>query len=209
MSGHEKLLRSVADYYSEKINEHGISAKGVDWNSESSQELRFEVLLKAVNETGYFSILDYGCGYGALLGFLKGRFPDFDYTGFDISEEMLVQAVSVVPESKGVKWISAQGNNKYDYTVASGIFNVKLELEKKEWEEYILATLKDMDDHSTKGFSFNMLTAYSDKAYMRDYLYYADPAYYFDFCKKHFSKYVALLHDYPLYEFTIVVNKEL
>lgn len=209
MSGNEKLLRSVAEYYSDKINEHGISAKGVDWNSASSQELRFEVLLQLVKKKEHFSILDYGCGYGALLGYMNGRFRDFDYTGFDISEEMLVHAASLVPESKTVKWISSAVDNKYDYSVASGIFNVKLEQERKEWEEYIEATLRDLDSKSSKGFSFNMLTAYSDKEYMKDYLFYADPLYYFDFCKKHFSRYVALLHDYPLYEFTVIVNKEI
>jgi hypothetical protein len=52
-----------------------------------------------------------------------------------------------------------------------------------------------------------VLTKYSDKEYMKEYLYYADPLYLFDYCKKHFSKNVALLHDYNLYEFSIIVRK--
>jgi hypothetical protein len=42
---------------------------------------------------------------------------------------------------------------------------------------------------------------------MQDYLYYADPRVLFDHCKTRYSKNVALLHDYGLYEFTILVRK--
>ena len=64
-----------------------------------------------------------------------------------------------------------------------------------------------MDRASQKGFAFNMLTIYSDKEYMKDNLYYSDPLFFFDFCKRNFSKNVALLHDYYEYDFTILVRK--
>ena len=59
---------------------------------------------------------------------------------------------------------------------------------------------------SRRGFAFNMLTSYSDADRMRSDLHYGDPAAYFDLCKRRFSRNVALLHDYELYEFTIVVR---
>jgi hypothetical protein len=57
------------------------------------------------------------------------------------------------------------------------------------------------------GFSFNCLTAYSDPDKIRPDLHYADPCALFDLCKRKFSRNVALLHDYDLYEFTILVRK--
>jgi len=42
---------------------------------------------------------------------------------------------------------------------------------------------------------------------MKGNLYYADPLILFDWCKNEISKYVALLHNYPLYEFTIYSEK--
>ena len=42
---------------------------------------------------------------------------------------------------------------------------------------------------------------------MKDYLFYADPCQLFDYCKQNFSKQVALLHDYRLYEFTIICEE--
>jgi hypothetical protein len=43
---------------------------------------------------------------------------------------------------------------------------------------------------------------------MRDDLYYADPLFLFDYCKRNFAKNVALLHDYRIYDFTIIVRKD-
>ena len=95
------------------------------------------------------------------------------------------------------------------YSVASGIFSVKMEHNESEWLSYILSTLEQMNEKSIRGFSFNMLTKYSDKEYMKDNLYYVDPLFIFDYCKRNFSKQVALLHDYGLYEFTILVKKDI
>ena len=52
-----------------------------------------------------------------------------------------------------------------------------------------------------------MLSTYSDPDRRRDDLYYADPREMFDICSRRFSPRVSLLHDYPLYEFTIIVRK--
>ena len=38
------VLSAVRDYYSDKVRQHGATARGVDWNSEETQELRFSQL---------------------------------------------------------------------------------------------------------------------------------------------------------------------
>ena len=93
-----------------------------------------------------------------------------------------------------------------DYSVASGIFNVRLDQSDADWREYIVRTLEQMAATSRKGFAFNCLTSYSDADHMRPDLYYADPCWLFDLCKRRFSRNVALLHDYDLYEFTMLVR---
>ena len=37
----------------------------------------------------------------------------------------------------------------------------------------------------------------------------ADPAFFFDWCKRNFSRHVSLLHDYGLYEFTLLTRKDI
>ena len=105
--------------------------------------------------------------------------------------------------------LSSQPDGAADYGVASGIFNVRLGRSDAEWRAYLEATLDNLDRTSRLGFSFNCLTSYSDAEKMRDYLYYADPCALFDLCKRRYSRNVALLHDYGLYEFTILVRKAL
>ena len=94
-----------------------------------------------------------------------------------------------------------------DYTIASGIFNLKYTIDLSAWMDYILDTLNQMNEKSKLGFAFNMLTTYSDKEFMKEELYYSDPLFFFDLCKRSFSKNVALLHDYREYDFTILVRK--
>jgi hypothetical protein len=95
-----------------------------------------------------------------------------------------------------------------DYAVVSGTFNMKLDADFDAWTKIVIEALHQMDAHTSKGFSFNMLTKYSDADRMRPDLYYADPLFFFDYCKCNFSKNVALLHDYKLYDFTILVRKD-
>lgn len=198
-------LGPVKKYYDEKLAKFGVSAAGVDWNSEESKDLRYEQILKvAGTEGGPFEILDYGCGYGGLLGYLKKKKIVTKYKGYDISEDMVASASHLFPEAS---FASSLGDQKSDFVVASGIFNVRLQATDQDWHDYVLETLGRFDQIAVKGFSFNCLSTYSDIPKRRDYLYYADPLALFDHCKRRYSKNVALLHDYGLYEFTILVRK--
>lgn len=203
-----KIIDIVNQYYTEKIITHGATPAGVDWNSKDSQELRFNQLLKLIDkEPGYFTVLDYGCGYGSLYQYMKDRYDSFSFTGYDISKEMLLEAEKI-NIAKNVSWINGlRAEDKFDYVIASGIFNVRQNFNDTEWLAYILESLNVINNSSVKGFSVNFLTSYSDPEFMKDYLYYASPLYLFDYCKKTFSKNVSILHDYPLYEFTLIIRK--
>ena len=207
MSSEDRIRKNVGDYYTGKVRDHGATPQGVDWNGEASQHLRFHTLLNVVQDsTKPFSLLDFGCGYGSMHGFMQQRFEAFRYTGYDISDAMIAEAKKLHPTGTA-EWTTQRGDATYDYIVASGIFNVRLQTDETAWWNYICDELDWMNAHAAKGFSFNMLTSYSDADRMRDYLYYANPAAVFDRCKVKYSKFVALLHDYPLYEFTILVRK--
>lgn len=203
------LLNEVANYYSDKLSEHGETPRGVDWNGEESQTLRFKQLCKIINaENKDFSLNDLGCGYGALFDFLYDTYPIGSYLGADISDNMVSAAQARHTHHPQARFISAAEPDAIaDYGVASGIFNVRLGRTEAEWYDYLQATLDILDKTSRLGFAFNCLTSYSDEDKKRDYLYYADPCQLFDMCKRRHSRQVALLHDYGLYEFTILIRK--
>ena len=96
-----------------------------------------------------------------------------------------------------------------DYSVASGLFNVKQDASLECWQRYVVSLLCRLDELSVRGFAFNVLTSYSDKEKMRPDLYYADPRQLFDFCQRQFSRWVTVLHDYGWFEFTMIVRKDI
>ncbi|MCW5668594.1 MAG: class I SAM-dependent methyltransferase [Hydrogenophaga sp.] len=205
-----ELLDEVAAYYAEKLAKHGDTPRGVDWNGEESQTIRFAQLCKVIRpKSSDFSLNDLGCGYGALFNFLSDKYPQCSYLGVDVSAEMIMAAQLRNAASPNARFItSSEPDIISDYGVASGIFNVRLGRTNADWHEYIQGTLDQLDRTSRLGFSFNCLTSYSDEDKKQSYLYYADPCQLFDLCKRRYSRQVALLHDYGLYEFTILITKE-
>ena len=211
MKKNKILLSEVATYYSEKLSQHGDTPSGVDWNGKESQTARFEQLCKIIDaDTLNFTLNDIGCGYGALLEFIQSKYQCSSYLGVDISPAMILSAQQRFSTTENARFLCAsEPDQQADYGVASGIFNVRLDRTDLEWFDYLQSMLDVLDRTSRLGFAFNCLTSYSDKDKMRDYLYYSEPCKLFDLCKRHYSGQVALLHDYGLYEFTILVRKNL
>lgn len=208
----DKAIKTYKDYFNEKIETHGATPHGADYNGQEAQQIRFEQLGKVIDPSAPFSVIDFGCGYGALLEFLQTKDWQFEYYGYDMLEKMIVAGKEA---HEGVS--NAHFTNQVselpvaEYLLAGSIFNNKFEAEYGEWQAMVSETLKQMNSLCTKGFSFDMLTKYSDADRMaqRPDLFYGDPLYFFDFCKRNFSRNVALLHDYVLYDFTIIVRKEI
>lgn len=204
------LLSDVAAYYAAKLAEYGDTPHGVDWNGEESQSIRFEQLCRVFDrEKSVSSVNDLGCGYGAFCEYLWSKYPKSEYIGIDVSREMIISAEQRFAGADRARFITgSEPERQADFSIASGIFNVRLGRADAEWFDYMQGTLDILDRTSRLGFAFNCLTLYSDEDKKRDYLYYADPCRLFDLCKLRYSRQVALLHDYDLYEFTILVRKD-
>jgi SAM-dependent methyltransferase len=207
----EETQRKLDEYFTEKLETFGATAKGVDYNGEQAQQIRFAELVKIIESVRPFSLIDYGCGYGAMFEFLQRRGWQFDYYGVDQIEKMVIAGRTKYEGFPNVHFTRDERELPVaDYLVAAGIFNIKLDAPYEEWQEFICRTLRRMNTLCSKGFSFNMLTKYSDADRMaqRPDLFYGDPLVFFDVCKREFSRNVALLHDYGLYDFTILVRKD-
>ena len=201
------LLDQTRRYYESKLAQHGANARGVDWNSEQSQHLRFAELARVFEGEPEASVLDYGCGYGALARYLRQRGHEGPYLGFDISEQM-IRAAREACTLNGCTFVSDRGQaSVMDYAVASGVLNVKQSATTAEWHAHVLGILDDLASLGRRGFAFNVLSTQSDPARRRDDLYYANPTELFDYCTSRYSRRVALLHDSPLFEFTILVRR--
>ena len=201
-------LNDIRNYFDDKLQQFGSTPQGVDYNSPHSQEHRFAQLIRILNSNNPYSLLDFGSGYGSLYGYLLRFGHKLTYFGYDILESMVQEGQKIYKEHPDCHFSTSLADfPQADYAVASGTFNMKMDYKVGDWQAFVLDNIHKMDAQTTRGFSFNLLTSYSDPEYMRQDLYYADPCFYFDYCKKHFSKNVALLHDYGLFDFTILVRK--
>lgn len=201
-------MDKIKNYFVEKLNQHGATHRGVDYNSTESQEARFYQLIKVVDASARYSLLDFGSGYGGMYDYLVRLGHDIHYVGYDIVALMLAKGRELHSDNPDC-WFTDKIDDvpMVDYAVVSGTFNMKLDATVDAWTQVVIDGLNQMNTHSSKGFAFNMLTSYSDADKMRPDLYYGDPCFFFDHCKRNYSRNVALLHDYNLYDFTILVRK--
>jgi SAM-dependent methyltransferase len=204
----DETRKKISGYFAEKLEAFGANAKGVDYNSTEAQEARFLQLTKVIDSSRKYSLLDFGSGYGGMYDYLLKLGHRLHYVGYDIAEPMAQKGRELHPNDPDCQFT---GNIReipvLDYAVASGTFNMKLDIDRQVWEKLVIESIDQMNEHASLGIAFNMLTIYSDADKMRPDLYYADPCFFFDYCKRNFSRNVALLHDYNLYDFTILVRK--
>ena len=198
------------DFYQDRLQNYGASAQGVGWKNQDAQTIRFAQLYKLMDEQLEVSINDLGCGTGDFIHFLSSQRNKFIYRGYDLLPEMIQNARLKFERANHITFQVIESAAEIlvsDYTIASGIFNIRFTTKDEDWLKEILSTIHIMDTKSIRGFAFNILSKYSDLEFRKNELYYADPGYLFDYCKRNFSKNVALLHDYDQYDFTIIVRK--
>jgi SAM-dependent methyltransferase len=201
-------LEEVERLYSDGLERHGASPRSVGWKDESQQRLRFEKLALLLDPppAAPITVNDLGCGYASLLPYLDAL-PGVEvaaYRGYDISEAMLARARQATDERAELVRAAAP-TQVADYSFVSGTFNVKGASSDAAWQDYVLGVVRTLAQTSRAGFAFNLMTSYVD--FRQENLFYADPTAFFAFCKQQISPYVTLVHDYPLYEWTMIVRQ--
>lgn len=139
-------------FYSSAIDLHGVSAKGVNWNSSDSQNLRFKIILELLPQNlNKFTLADAGCGFGDFYLYAKkmATLPK-KYIPIDSLEEM----VSITKERTDSEAILADICKdplpSASYYICSGAMNT-LEL----FETHLF--MQNCYASSEVGFIFNIL----------------------------------------------------
>lgn len=210
VDAYTNALIDIAGYYNERIRKYGPTPLGVDWTCVPTQELRFVQLLRICDFARPFTLNDVGCGYGALLTFLGRRHPkaSVDYLGTDLSTEMVSRAHRRWMRRPATEFRVAGADpiRVADYSIASGIFNVKLNNSNTRWRQFIKRTLFEMHSASLKGFAANFLARPTSKGIGPSELYQTDPDYWVRYCEASFHANVECLSDYGMREFTLLVR---
>ena len=205
-----RLHEDVERYYTQKVLTHGASALGVDWTCQPTQELRFVQLLKICDFEHPFALNDVGCGYGALLSFLRKRYrgAKVDYLGTDLSQAMIDKASPSRSLAIRSQFVVTAGIPRIaDYSVASGIFNVKLGHPIAGWTVFIKQMLTAMHAASRIGFAVNFLAPLEQGMQDIPELYRTSPETWIRYCKRQFNVKAEVASDYGMREFTLTVRR--
>lgn len=197
----EAAIQEIRSLYSNRFREYGVSVQTVGWSSEEQQKLRFQILseIGSLQDT---RILDVGCGLGDFFPFLKQKGYRVQFTGIDLCPELVGSARQRFPEAnfKVDDILKNTVQENFDWVFLSGALNYRIE---NNWD-YTQAMLKKMFALANRGVACNFLTSYVD--YESPPHFHHHPEQVFEFVMK-LTRKVVLRHDYPLWEFTVYLNK--
>ncbi|MEA3498999.1 MAG: class I SAM-dependent methyltransferase [Campylobacterota bacterium] len=140
-------------FYKDAIEEFGVSAQGVHWNSKYTQYKRFEIITKLIKkDIKSSSLVDVGCGFGEYYNYLlnNNRTPK-RFIGVDCEEDMITISKKRFPNQDFYKQnILYDKLIEADYYTSSGALNILTLNEIKIFIERCF-------NSSKKGFIFNFL----------------------------------------------------
>ena len=191
--------------YRARYQQHGYSPVSLGWGKGGRQHLRFSVLA-GIGIGKEDSVLDIGCGFGDLFGYLKSTGWKGRYLGVDIVDALLLEARRQYSgiRVKNSDILKDRIAGSFDYVVASGVFNAKLKHEGGAYV-YIFRMLKKMFGLCRKGVAVDFMSSYVD--FKHPIAFHADPARMLKLAKR-ISRRVALRHDYMPYEFAVYIHKK-
>ena len=193
----ELLVDEIYSRYIDNHNKNSIECVGWLDGTENSQ-LRFQKIYEGgIGDDD--SILDVGCGVAHLHTYLKNQGWNGKYLGVDPNKK----AIDMIDENINAMHGTIEDLPdfmKYDWVIASGVFNLGLKEEHSVW------IIDNMISHSNRGIIFNMLQApYEDPKY---------ESYYPEWIKRRLSQFdhsnIEIIEDYmgDDAEFTVYFYKE-
>ena len=199
----EEEARTAARYR-QLLQAHGPSYLALDWGSREGQHLRFSVLSE-IGDLAGSRILDVGCGLGDFAGWLAARGIVADYTGIDLTAELVDRAKHLNPRRRflcgGILDEVVLANERFDFVVASGIFATY----NTGADDFLRRAVARMWRLAERGCAFNSLSAWAPTHEAGEF--HADPLAVLDYCRS-LTPWVALRHDFHPRDFTVYLRRE-
>lgn len=202
-SSHPPLIQSCEELFLE----HGDNYLGQGWTkSQAHTDRRRDVMLDLMKgRTRSVSLLDFGCGTGQLLEYMRAHdIQDVEYTGLDMSELFIGVARDKFPDVRfhlGDLLADDVELPMFDYIVMNGLFTyrgpVSFDEMSARWQRLVIAVM----EYATVGVAFNVTSPYVD--WERDDLFHAPMQLLADFVAASPCRYFRIRHDYELFETTV------
>ena len=194
-------------YYAGLLKQHGATPAAVDASTEGL-DIRHRTLRSKFGKLYGKSVLEVGCGYGAL----RRWFPDTAYTGVDICPEMISAAIGLDLVERSIYQYAQPAfevrdiltnpfPHTFDFVVASGLFQFNHGL------ELVDHLVKAMWDHTAHVLAFNMLSRKTAPQQWVNTELHAWPERVLADCFE-LTPYVEVDHGYMPHDFTVVMRRE-
>lgn len=157
MSLTEQQRKRIVDRHRDALLRKGVTPQALYWSSTEIQHIRFRELAGIGIESGD-RLLDVGCGFGDFHRFLQDQGIDTDYTGLDLSPDLLAEARRQHPKAsffEGDLLDLDPEPGSYDIVVLSGALNEQL----GDGGSYARHVIETMFRASRKGLALNLLNA--------------------------------------------------
>lgn len=189
----------VIKRYSERLAKFGYDPRSLGWNK-GRQTARFTILSE-IGELQNSSMLDVGCGFGDLYGYLQKIGINVNYTGCDVNPDLIAVARQKYSSANFIVADVENVSGIFDWVFAVGVFEFKY----PRMLSLVKHTLGKMFNLASKGVVADFMSSYVD--YKSKEGFHASPEEIFKIAKR-LSKRVVLRHDYMPYEFCIYIYKE-
>jgi len=152
-------------------------------------------------------LLDWGCGLGDLLEYLRFQGFTGTYIGADINKEFIAEARKKYADDPRASFFVSDSLRdaarlEYDYCLLSGVFNIAAEDTGAELKNTVQTLFKG----ARRGVAFNALSTHAKEK--KPDLAYFDPFALGEWCAREITPYVALRHDYRGGNFTVYLYKD-
>lgn len=196
-------FEEISTFYNSNFQEFGLGIRSVGWSTVESQRLRYQILLNGEDLRGK-SILDLGCGLGALIPLIKEQVDDdFQYIGVDVTTNFISYCRTQFSQ-ENMEFI--EGNflevqlPEVDYVFASGVFTLNV----PGMAEYADQCLRKMFSLSRVACAANFLSTQADFEIEKNLHY--DPKIVLESALQ-LTQNVTLIHGTPNFEFSVIIRK--
>ena len=206
---------NLVKHYESCFMNYGATPKGVDWPKKEDVVTRFNIMIEMLkpwlNHKAKLKLLDLGCGYGALYGhLLQLKLVKFiDYSGIDLSLEILKAAKTLYPDIKFSHCDLLGGSTMiedFDFIIMNGLFTVKSQMTQPQMFDFFSAMLDKVYRIARIGLSFNIMSTHVD--WLRDDLFHVSFDKMAEILQKVCGRHFVFRADYGLYEYTVYVYKK-
>ncbi len=208
MDNVRESVREIVRHSEQCLEEHGTGAAAVDWNSQESAELRYEVMCGLFgHERGLTRVLDFGCGRADLKDYLDRKgWSNIDYEGLDLSPAFAAAAQNRYPEAK-IHCLDLLEENAvipvYDYVVMNGVCTRRYPFTHDDMLAYVERLTSKVFAYCRKGLAFNVMSHCAD--WKSEKLFHPSPTELVDLIARSLSPHFELRNDYGAFESTCYV----